>query len=194
MDDTSNTKTSDALATLVQDARHELLKRAHVQAEDRYVGLCEAADNFLQTMGEKYGITPKVNPSVMYDVCVSTYHDIWRYKFFHQDDPLNDWSNAVKRAAYFTKWIMKLRPIFVDGSTALADSKVHLANEFFAIHWSLALLRDETQKQILLTKEKFGEFTYLLHFRDLSTDGLIQNYQLLKDFALSTDTVFEKTS
>lgn len=195
MGDTSTTA-DDLSSKLVQDARLELLDRARKQANDRYVGLCDAADNFLSAMGVRYGAKPEYNPALMYDVCVSAYYDIWRYKFFHQKDPINDWSNAVKRAAYFTKWIMKLRPIYVPAAASgpPPDSKLMLANEFFAIHWALTLLRDETQRPMSLTREKFGEFTYLLHFREISTDGLIQIFQLMKDFALSRDVVFTPTS
>ena len=137
---------------------------------------------------------------VMLNVAQSTMDDIWRYKSYHLRDPAKR-SDGVKRAAFLTKWITRLRPIYfarvspVDDAGAEFDKKdtTLLVNEGFAINISLDTLATETGKEeIVLEREFLANFLYDLHYRSLSEDALIALYEIVRDAAKDESVVFKQ--
>jgi hypothetical protein len=69
---------------------------------------------------------------ILLNVVVATYDDIDRYKSYHLRNSGNSKSDVVKRAAYFTKWTTKLRPIMfkrLPSSTLAATPDIGKAEE-----------------------------------------------------------------
>ena len=118
--------------------------------------------------------------------------DIWRYKVFHLeegDDPEKAWqeeslSDCVKRAAYFTKWIVKHRPIYHHraSSDIDPDDRTLVINELFAINVGLTTLATALNVQMIqLDPEYFSELMYDLHYRQLSDDALLHIYSVIRN-------------
>jgi hypothetical protein len=164
-----------------------LFKEAHL--DGRFQDVYLACERFVEAVNARAPLKIGFDPAILYVVVVSTYHDIARYKLYHLDDPLNELSDAVKRAAYFTKWLVRLRPISgVRGregkSSFHDDDAIVLMNEGFAIAWALAnLSADFYQKQMRLTDEKWSDMLYELVFRDISADALLSLYQTYVEIA-----------
>ena len=136
---------------------------------------------------------------VMLNVAQSAMDDIWRYKNYHLRDP-NKRSDAVKRTAYFTKWITRFRPIYF--ARVLSEDDIEkafdkkdtslMANEVFAIHISLTTLATEVPvEEIHLEPEFFANFLYDLHYRNLSEDALLAIYELIRG-AVKNETIVLK--
>lgn len=155
--------------------------------EDRWVALQVACEDFVADVRKDAGKTFKVGIDyiVLYDVLKSTYHDISRYKNWHQRNPLEHKSDSIKRSAYFTKWLTRLRPIWAkrpaDYQSGRHDRSV-LLNERFAIDWSFANLSFELGRHCPMPRPaKLYDLLYDLHYRDLSDDALIHIFQLYYD-------------
>lgn len=126
---------------------------------------------------------------VMKNVAVSAMDDIWRYKVYHLASP-DKRSDAVKRAAYFTKWLIKLRPIYYMRPYRLAefkrsfdkeDSTLYL-NELFAVFVSLQTIATDVRVEKLALSSDFLSRTYYdFHFRSMTDDLLLSLYQTIKD-------------
>lgn len=125
---------------------------------------------------------------VMLNVAHSAMDDIWRYKSYHLRDP-DMRSDAVKRAAFLTKWITRLRPIYFARILSAGDPEAAfdkkdttlLANEGFAVHISLTTLATEMGKdEIVLEQDFFAHFLYDLYYRSLSEDALIGLYEIMR--------------
>ncbi len=128
-----------------------------------------------------------VSPRLVYKTVTSAHFDIARYKLFHLKHPTKEKSGAVKRAAYFTKWIVRFRPIlFLDRSLTDLLPELQFLNEHLAIQWSTTCIAKELGLQgIRLRRKTLSEFLYDLHFREVSTDGLLAFYQIVADLGES---------
>lgn len=128
-----------------------------------------------------------INPKLVFDVIVSTYIDIARHKEFHFDDPRAKKSDAVKRAAYFTKWIVRFRPIQILSKESVSDPNPDneaplLLNELLAMEWSICCIaQDASLSNLMLKRKARTNLLYDLHFRDLNVDGLLALYQMISD-------------
>lgn len=119
-------------------------------------------------------------------MAIAAYDDIDRYKSYHlrnkrpQDRARSD---VVKRAAYFTKWIVKLRPIMTVRSEKLKISEdvSPLVNESIAIGYAITLIKAECGKYFRLTDKAYFELQYDLHFRPMGEDALVAAYQIIVD-------------
>jgi hypothetical protein len=130
------------------------------------------------------------DPVIMMSVSASAMDDIWRWKLYHlRASGGTVLSDAVKRATFFTKWIVKFRPIyFVNRSVVAGDfvssfdkgDSTLLINEHFAIHVSLATLAIKAGKpNIILQAETMAAFLYDPHYRNINADALMIWYRLL---------------
>lgn len=137
------------------------------------------------------------DPVVLINVCRSAMDDIWRYKAYHLHDP-GKRSDSVKRAAYFTKWIVKLRPIFVArpleaekfGQQFAKDDKTLMLNEGFALHISLTSLATEANApQITLEPKFMGDLLYDLRYRNMTEDALAAIYWMIRERTRKKDFV-----
>lgn len=131
------------------------------------------------------------DPLVLMDVAASAMEDIWCFKVRHLKNAQKR-SDAIKRAAYFTKWIVKYRPIYFlrptlgkqfSESFDPNDSTL-MINESFALHVALGSLATEARKPHLFpTPELLADLLFDLHRRSLSDEGLMMMYQLLRSVA-----------
>jgi hypothetical protein len=80
------------------------------QIEGRFLDLRDLADRFARAYSEKAGVALELDESCLYLIVISTYDDIARYKFYHLSNPYEERSDAIKRAAYLTKWITRFKP------------------------------------------------------------------------------------
>lgn len=135
---------------------------------------------------------------VMMNVAQSAMDDIWRYKVFHLENP-GKYSYAVKRVAYFSKWLLKLRPIhcrrpqraasFVSSFDKIADRTL-LLNESFCLYLAQgALAKDAGLENILFTPRLIFMMEYDMHYRDMNDTALLAIFQLVKDMALETTLI-----
>jgi hypothetical protein len=166
------------------------------EVNERFVYLVERCARFLAGTKARHPLwNMDLDLVVMKNVAQSAMDDIWRYKVFHLADP-KKYSDAVKRSAYFRKWLIKLRPIYhvrsvVDFKKTFdkKDSTL-IINEAFALHISLGSLAvDVGVKRIALSPKFMGDILYDLHFRDMNGDTLIGMYQIIKDIAKKTSLV-----
>jgi hypothetical protein len=117
-------------------------------------------------------------------VLVSTYDDIARYKNYHFENPILQKSDAIKRAAFYTRWITHFRPFYVSRSKTSSgrtidrkDSTV-IVNEEFSIGWALANLSvDLKKKKLNVSLEEWESMLYDLKFRTLSAESLMHIYE-----------------
>lgn len=173
----------------------EVLKQSHDCFHALVVECADAATKFAQKANRTVQVLP--SKKIIYEIAVSAYFDIARYKHFHFKDPKKDKSDAVKRAAYFTKWILRLRPLMVIDNERLEDPSpkddpLAFINEDLAIQWSmLSIAQDYSRKDLLLRTQFHADFLYYLRMRELTTDGLLMAYEFLhKSASVSTDNVF----
>jgi hypothetical protein len=139
----------------------------------------------------------EIDPLILVDVAKSAMDDIWRYKIYHLRHP-NKKSNSVKRAAYFSKWVVRLRPIYVVRPLEESDFEKSfdkgdytlLANEAFALFFALTTLATEAGvPKISLTPNFMGRLLYDLHYRLFTDDALLEFFQLIHDRAKGEDII-----
>ena len=84
------------------------------------------------------GATPiRINKKLLFHAVYSYFYDIERVKHFHGMKRINE----AKKAAYLTKWIIRMKPIYFDDSEATdktLTSEMLIFNEFFAFRSALA--------------------------------------------------------
>lgn len=173
----------------------EVLEQSHHCFHALAVECADAATKFAQRANRTVQVLP--SPKIIYEIAVSAYFDIARYKHFHFKDPKNEKSDAVKRAAYFTKWILRLRPLMVIDNERLEDPSpkddlLAFINEDLAIQWSiLSIAQDFSRKDLFLRTQFHADFLYYLRMRELTTDGLLMAYEFLhKSASAGMDNVF----
>lgn len=138
--------------------------------------------HFLEAFGVKSGMA-EIDPRRLKLAVESAYQDIARYKDFHQKDPATELLDCTKRCAFLLKWIIKFKPIEirnVDFENETLDY-VELVNETFALYLFDVHLSDELKFDVGIAQSKIHQFAYDLLYRQISTDGWIAIFQLLKD-------------
>lgn len=162
------------------------------EVKRRILYLSERCFNFIQTLKSRHPTwNLDFDPLVMTNVGVSAMDDIWRWKVYHLADKTKR-ADAVKRSAFFTKWILKLRPIyFVRPLTATdflatfdKEDTTLLVNEIFALHIARAsLATDAKVPKLLPAPTVTAELLYDFHYRTLGEDALMEIYQFLRSSA-----------
>jgi hypothetical protein len=129
------------------------------------------------------------DPAVLRSAVVSAYDDIARYKNYHQGRPYTEKSDAIKRAAYITKWLLRNRPIYTArplGPDLVLDEDDGnlLYNEFFAIGWSFINMAADLpaspspQGLFFPDFDRLRNLVYVLKYRDISSDALMEIYKM----------------
>jgi hypothetical protein len=171
-------------------SKKEIEKR-EATTKQRYQDISASCETFIESMRDEYKKVSGIQSiqcdfAILYDVVRSAYDDIWRYKDYHLTNPNKQRSNSIKRAAYLTKWLVRLRPILIVRDTDHFSPKdgTILLNEAFAIFISLIYIADELCVDALrLTPEVANDFLYDLHYREISDDALLSFYQLISRVA-----------
>ena len=137
---------------------------------------------------------------MMVNVAQSAMDDIWRYKAYHLRDP-EKLSDSVKRSAFFTKWIVRLRPIYFDRIPSDVKDKIPnldkrdstlLENEKYAIFISLSTIASDLKvNEIILDPKFLAGFLYDLHYRELSGDALLALYNIIRNAARNESVVLK---
>lgn len=156
----------------------------------RFVDHWDMAQDFIEYYQKRYGIALHVDPRLLYLAIVSAWDDIERYKLYHLQEPYNQRSDAIKRAAYLTKWITKIGPLYSvspeqDASLDqisekdLVDTRPALANIFFSLFASTAHLMHFLQINFVLEEDVAYEICYDLLFRRINEDTLLSWFQFI---------------
>ena len=157
---------------------------------DRYNEHYAMAADFVDGVYGRFGTSLRLNPNSLYIAIKSAYDDIERYKLYHQNNPHDDKSNSVKRAAYLSKWIMKCRP--VEYVTPVADPKditALLVNAYLCIIFMRYHIEAEVGKDFVVTEDKECEIVYDLTYREITGDGLLSIVQQIFDLVSGTKIV-----
>jgi hypothetical protein len=183
----------------LEKERHE--ERPLFSSEDleaRFADLWELAERFKTSYEAEFSVRLALNIAPLYLIIISTYDDIARYKFYHLSNPYEERSDAIKRAAYLTKWITRFKPFRVVRDQVHAESLAEasrdgadLVNEFFAVSVALVNLNLHTDKDFVLSAQKEYELVYDLLYRYLSDDALMLFYQTLVDWIICDKDVIE---
>jgi len=160
---------------------------AHDVLEDRFTDLWELAENFQEGFERNFSASLRVDERHLFLVIVSAYEDIARYKSFHLKNPESEKSDAIKRSAYLTKWICRIKPIQVlknNHNTAESDIDwTSLVNELFAMSVATIHLSVHIGRDFVLTPEKEYSIVYYLLYRDLNEDALIALFSTISEAA-----------
>lgn len=160
---------------------------------DRFIDHWEFSDDFIfgflaASERENSALQITVNPRRLWLAIASAYKDIARYKNFHQSDPWEERLDCVKRCAYLVKWIIRIKPVAVTGLNKDLENVTNpeldhaeIINELFSIYLFEIHLSDEIDRNIAVSDEKLFELAYDLIYRNISVDGWIAIFQLIKD-------------
>lgn len=138
---------------------------------------------------------------VLLNVAQSAMDDIWRFKAYHLGNRQKR-SDAVKRAAYFTKWIVRHRPIYFKRIISEMDPLQNLdktdttllINEQFSIFVSLNTLSTALSiERIELDPDFSAKFLYDLHYRNIPDDALLSIYEIIKEAVQDKSVILKVT-
>lgn len=154
--------------------------------KDRFLEHWGLAEKFCPAFLECFKLDSehaKIDPRRLKFAVESAYQDIARYKEYHQTDPENELLDCTKRCAYLLKWIIKFKPIQtsnVDFENESLDY-AELINEAFALYLFDIHLSNEIGEDVGLSETKIRQFAYDLLYRQISVDGWIAIFQILKE-------------
>ena len=166
--------------------------------KERYTVLVDLCLDFIAVMEGRHASSKlRFDHLVMANVAKSAMDDIWRYKAYHQRNR-DKKSNAVKRAAYFTKWITRLRPIYFnrpgpdEGQGFDHQDTSLLLNEGFALHFSFTTIAGELKRESLFPEPEFMvDLMYDLRYRGLSGNALMTVFEMIYS-AAEGDRLFKE--
>ncbi len=170
------------------------------EIEDRFVHLFKVAEVFRERFKANFGLELELDPRLLYIATISAYDDIERYKAYHLAKPYSDRSDAVKRAAYLTKWISKLAPFQTSFDTETlrkqisqdemdVDARPALASILFSIMVAMVHISIVCKKDVWLTADAEFRLAYDLLYRRVNEDALLATYQKIVDIALGVQVV-----
>lgn len=149
------------------------------ELEDRYLNLYKTAEKYRIGLETRLAVKLITDPRLMYLATISAFDDIERYKAYHLEKPYRDRSDAVKRSAFLTKWIVKIGPyqtVFAEGDDP-RDIKPALANTLFALAVSTVNISIDCKKDFKLSESAAHEMCYDLLYRTVDEDALLSLYQ-----------------
>lgn len=137
-----------------------------------------------RTFGEQFSRMPAysefyLNRYLLRETVESCFCDMYRMKFF-RSIPNED---SHQRAAFFVKWIVKLRPIQLRENVTPSKIAI-LANELFAIYIALVHLGISPAVLFRQFPNYVSNLVYLLHFRSCSPELLASEMFLLDQCVL----------
>lgn len=170
------------------------LRKAKIPGDDladKLLHFYLQCQNFADFHSTPRGNTPSIyvqlDPAAAYDVFVSAYIDIARYKSHHLHNPKQQRSDGVKRAAYFTKWLTRLRPFSAVRTPFVPEDPDPALwfNELFAVEQGFHQISNDASIKnkkkitwILNDEQDTFEFLYDLHYRQLHDDALLAFFQM----------------
>lgn len=153
--------------------------------EDRFADHYALAQSYVETFNADFEVEAQISARRLYLTIISAYKDIERYKNFHLDDPFQQRSDGIKRAAYLAKWLCRFKPIMVsDDSSDLSNpnvDKAMLVNELFALHLAVVHISIDVERDFVISDEKAHEIAYEMLFRNLNEDSYLLVFQMLRD-------------
>jgi hypothetical protein len=160
------------------------------QYEDAYVAYCLYAEGVCEQLrADHKQYEFEVNLDVAMNVAVATYDDIDRYKDFHlRNATPGARADAIKRAAYFAKWTVKLRPIFYYEKGRPKDDPEDMAlmaNEILAAAYAIELIGSELKKHLKYSDKTLAELLYDLHYRNMTDDALLAIFHMIRDLVVA---------
>lgn len=157
------------------------------EIEDRFLNLYKTAERYKKGIEGRLGVKLVIDPRLVYLVTISAFDDIERYKAYHLEKPYKDRSDAIKRSAFLTKWIVKISPFqtyYQDGEDP-RDIRAALANSLFAIAVSTVNIAIDAKRDFKISSVCAHELCYDLLYRRIDEDALLSLFQkilhLLKD-------------
>ena len=160
--------------------------------KNRFVDHWCFAENFIDAYlsDEDFIVEVKLNVRRLYLSISSAYQDIARYKNYHQNNPWDEKLDYTKRCAYFMKWIPRFKPIqiFYKDEADINNwsiDELEFLNELFSIYLFELHLSDEIGRDVALSEKKIKDLTYDLLYRNISVDGWIAIFQLIKELSIS---------
>jgi hypothetical protein len=142
------------------------------------------AEIYVEQINNRFQTRLFVNPSALYVAVKSAYDDIERYKLYHQENPIEQKSNSVKRVAYLCKWVVKSRPIHYTADHDIKNAVPFIANAGYALALARAHISAEIKKEFFFTLDKEAELIYDLSYREVTGDGLLAIFQNFHDLLL----------
>jgi hypothetical protein len=85
-----------------------------------------------------------------------------------------------KRAAYYMKWIVKLKPVQIKQNDSTAGRAMFLINEMYALHYGLNLLNADLKN---ISSGYVLNLMYTLHYRPIIAEVLSSKMYLLEQAA-----------
>ncbi len=151
------------------------------ELEDRFLNLFKTAERYREGLEAKLGVRLFTDPRLVYLTVISTFDDIERYKAYHLEKPYRDRSDAVKRSAFLTKWIVKIGPYqtVFDREDDPRDIRPALANILFALAVSTVNICIDCKKDFKLSEITAHELCYDLLYRRVNEDALLAVFQKL---------------
>ena len=152
----------------------------------RFVDGLRHVEIFLANYNDIYKTDVRFDPGKLYLVFKSAMDDVQRYKDYHFGRNATKLADAVKRAAFVTKWLLRFRPLweplddFHGNLSGAAHRPAIIVNEEFAISLSLLYLSEHINEDIRISPAKL-EVLYNFLYRDLSDDSFMLFYQLIID-------------
>jgi hypothetical protein len=170
------------------------------EIENRFVNLFTTAQTFKAKFLSEFGGGIEIDPRLLYLATVSAYIDIERYKAYHLEKPYKNRSDAVKRAAYLTKWISRFSPIQSKFDLASLtpeemleqerlNTKPALASIIFAIQISMTHISNDCKKRTWLSPEATFDLAYDLLYRKVNEDSLLATYQKVVNLATGVSMI-----
>lgn len=168
------------------ETAHAAFQFSKEYIKERYLEHWGFAEQFGEAFAFELGADPNsvfIDARKLKFAVESTYQDIARYKDYHHENPETDKLDCTKRCAYFIKWIVKFKPIGLVRGEISDDSLdyVELVNEAFALYLFDLHLSDEMNLEVAISVEKARQFAYDLMYRNISVDGWIAIFTLIKD-------------
>jgi|GEM_PF-2559967 len=117
-----------------------------------------------------------LNLSIARNVAVSYLHDVERVKAYHKFKLIDE----AKMAAYWTKWIIRLRPVQYTADPEFVTIEHLLANEKLAFFISMACLRVSPR---ILSRDYVRLLLYTWHYRQYEADSALPGFELLRRLA-----------
>lgn len=111
---------------------------------------------------------------------------------YHLEDPTQYKSNSVKRSAYFSKWINKLKPIeYQTEIPTNEDEKGITINAYFSIILSQSYISTETNNYFKISNNYRHELLYDFVYREMNEDAYLHIYQNIHNVVRGNDIIDE---
>ena len=170
------------------------------QVFERAFLLYQCCNDFIEERNRDPASRLKFDPLIIVNVAQSAMDDIWRFKVYHLEDH-KKLSDAIKRAAYFAKWIVRLRPVYFDRvgydmdptQTVSPTDKSLMANELFAMHMAQVMISEHLEADYIhIAPPLLAIWLYDLRYRTMSEDALMSIFEMVAMVLDEDETIVMK--